>query len=660
MADPSSNFAAPYTYQYTQSAGCIPTTTSLNQLAPIYTPSPSGAFRASSQSSGSSPDGGRGQGWTSLSGTGYDTPICSSGPCGNAGCYSAPAAPHFAGELHPLIPSKFKYAFPRNKILKHRSYEVLAIEEGPKDVRNSSYGRSVYGADEVLGRVKRPYRKKTIFGIARRTDANHTHKQEFAGIVGRGSGLPSGQVSRLPSDPNRAWSATKKMDRATLSENAKTSQDAKKSKGWMRNWQCFLCTSADYVSTEQAALEEQNEHLDEALTEFQETNRIQAIRLFETENQLEKKNEALEQLQLQLEYETAELKKKNMALEKGSKIAEDSLNELREKVVKTIETVCTIRESADTSELDAVLRDFCFEVANVLNAARESGVPGPTIIIPAASPLNQLGSPSAAGPVRRKVVKKGGKAKKGLKKKGKGGKKKAVGKKKKGAKAGGARKGKAKGSGVKGTKGKKAKGASGAIKKKAKSGRKPAKTVARRAKVVKKKGNSESISSGVSVPVMLGYDVAVPQSSSPYLLQQISQMQHQSGERPSLPSSTHSSRASAPQQLGVAGIGTASSLQFLLYPGFLESQSKNLGTASELHQSPSTAKGSLQSEPQHLPSDPISLANLMIDKQLAARVLDSPATTVYQCEVSSVHSESHPEKAPPEALDAPNTRLISV
>ncbi|KEP61284.1 UNVERIFIED_CONTAM: hypothetical protein HHA_308860 [Hammondia hammondi] len=632
MAGPSSTLAVPYPYQHPQSVKpSVPTAS--NQVVSTYAPSESGIFRANSQSSLAPPDG-RGPCLSSPS-TGYETPVCSLKPCGNNVFYSAPPSPP-VGELHPLIPSKFKYSFPRNKMLRHKSYEVLAIEEGPKDPRVfDSLGRAACPAGEVLARVKKPYRKKTIFGIARHSAANQSQQSDLnvPGLADRGAALP-GRASV-------AWGvASKRAGRAASAGKEATQESSEKGKGWMHNFQCFLCTSADYVSTEHAALEEQNEQLDEALTEFHETNRIQAIRLFETENQLEKKNAALEQLQLQLEFETAELKKKNIELQKETKIAESSLNELREKVVKTIETVSTFRESADTSKLDAVLRDFCVEVANVLNAARLAGAPGPSIVIPATSLLSKGGSSKKkAVKGKKKTVKGKKKAVKG-KKTVKGKKAKAGGKKtgkKKGTKEGGARKSKAAGTGAKASKGKKAKGTSG-IKKKTQPKRKPAKTVARRAKVVKKRGSADLLAPGVSTPVALGYTGEVAQTPVEYLLQQQLQqqlisMQHAQGEH------------------RVAG---AKNMQFLLYPGFLEQHplAAKMGT----DRAASTASGSAEHVPQNVPDHLAALATNMLEKQREASVA-KPRATVKR-EKSSPKAKS-PVNLRPAAVAAGKTRTVS-
>ncbi|EPR60777.1 hypothetical protein TGRUB_308860 [Toxoplasma gondii RUB] len=629
MAGPST-LAVPYPYQHPQSVTPSAPMAS-NQLVPMYAPSESGIFGANSQSSLAPPDG-RGLCQTSPS-TGYETPVCSLKPCGNNVFYSAPPAPP-VGELHPLIPSKFKYSFPRNKMLRHKSYEVLAIEEGPKDPRVfDSFGRAACPADEVLGRVKKPYRKKTIFGITRHSAANHSQQSDLnvPGFSGRGAALP-GRASL-------AWgAASRRAGRAASAGKESTQESSEKAKGWMHNFQCFLCTSADYVSTEHAALEEQNEQLDEALTEFHETNRIQAIRLFETENQLEKKNAALEQLQLQLEYETAELKKKNIELQKETKIAESSLNELRDKVVKTIETVSTFRESGDTSKLDAVLRDFCVEVANVLNAARLAGAPGPSIVIPATSLLSKGGSSKKkAVKGKKKAVKGKKKTVKGKKKAVKGKKANAGGKKKtgkkKGTKEGGARKSKASGTGAKGSKGKKAKGTSG-IKKKTQPRRKPAKTVARRARVVKKRGSADLLAPGVSTPVALGYKGEIAQTPVEYLLQQqLISMQHAQGEH------------------GVAG---AKNMQFLLYPGFLEQRS--LAAKMGTDRAASTASGSVEHMPQNVPEHLAALGTNLLEKQRAAGVA-KPRATVKR-EKSSPKAKS-PGNLSPAAVAAGKARTVS-
>ncbi|PFH33946.1 hypothetical protein BESB_070980 [Besnoitia besnoiti] len=588
---------------------------------PVYVSSTSAVFPASSHASGTA----------SEADVCYRAPALSCGPvgmpipsCVRPGIASPPTSPPpTAVDVNPMIPSKFKYSFPRNKIPRHRSYEVLVIEEDPQAICLSRCGRLVVNQDEALNKIKKPHTKKSIFGIAKKSGTNLS---DAPGTV-----HPSSKLSMSPAQNlSLARAGTTSVPSAARDlEGTKPAGEApKKQKGWMRNFQCFLCTSPDYLTTEQAALEEQKEQLDEAITEFQETNRVQVIRLFETEKRLAQEHEAREQLQLQLEYETSELKKKNSQLEKETKLAEKSMNELREKVVKTIETVYTIRESADTSELDAVLRGFCSEVAGVLNEAQESGMRGPTIIIPQPPPLrrplpqevsdspayppagSRETSPGLATPgervepeepvlAKKKTVKKKKVTKEGKKVTIK---KKAATGKKGTKKAAGAKKGAAKG--VKGQKTGLKRGAAGA-KKKGSPKKKTGKAVTRRAKGVTKNVKKSVQAAGAAVPIALRYAEGLAGKTSPqaHLQQQLLEMQ-QNGQLSS--------------QAGVCTAARANGgLQFLLYPGFLEQPSKPLKATGSTEGVAGTA-GAQDDLLKRLPSDPNLLANLIIEKQLGA------------------------------------------
>lgn len=148
------------------------------------------------------------------------------------------------GKLHALIPSKFKYKFPRERIPRHGCYEVLAVEDNP------------YAAPPAPVPPKVPHKKKSIFGIAKRIQTQpkrYTH--------------PSGDaVSASVVDP-----------------------DAGRPKGWACDFKCFLCTSTDFVSEEQAMLQRENFQLDEALAEYQDTTRVQAIQLLEARKSFEER-----------------------------------------------------------------------------------------------------------------------------------------------------------------------------------------------------------------------------------------------------------------------------------------------------------------------------------------------------------------------------------
>lgn len=239
-------------------------------------------------------------------------------------------------DVNPMIPSKFKYSFPRDMIPKHKSYEVLAIEEtNPGGLLSSKSPTSM----RTSAAKRKPYKKKTIFGIPKRdqSDGRLASQMVSGRLVREQEDVPlSSTFHTLPLPPRTSVprsrflrsshvvkeerSRTGGAEEEKLREGGPTGRGPIQGKGWMKNFQCFMCTSADYVSTEQAALEEENGNLDEALVEFQEANRIQAIQLLEAEKQIDEGQEIVEQLQLQLEYETAQLKEKNEKLEKETQM----------------------------------------------------------------------------------------------------------------------------------------------------------------------------------------------------------------------------------------------------------------------------------------------------------------------------------------------------
>ena len=163
------------------------------------------------------------------------------GWCGMPGVARKDVIP---GNLHALIPSKFKYKFPRERIPRHKSYEVLAVEDNP------------YAPPPAPVPPKKPHKKKSIFGIAKRMQ-HHPKRHGHAAIE---------TASTEIVDP-----------------------EAGGQRGWVHDFKCFLCTSTDYVSEEQTQLELENAQLDEALAEYQETTRAQAVQLLETRKEYEQK-----------------------------------------------------------------------------------------------------------------------------------------------------------------------------------------------------------------------------------------------------------------------------------------------------------------------------------------------------------------------------------
>ncbi|XP_026193617.1 uncharacterized protein LOC34619371 [Cyclospora cayetanensis] len=150
------------------------------------------------------------------------------------------------GNLHALIPSKFKYRFPRERIPRHQSYEVLAVEDNPNAPPLAPLP------------PKKPHKKKSIFGIAKRVQQRRLETQQASdSIMGA-----SRDYSKL-----ETWGA----------------------RGWVKDFNCFLCTSTDYVSEEQTQLEVENAQLDEALAEYQETTRAQALQLTEAKKEFEQR-----------------------------------------------------------------------------------------------------------------------------------------------------------------------------------------------------------------------------------------------------------------------------------------------------------------------------------------------------------------------------------
>ncbi|KAL8455754.1 hypothetical protein Emag_000328 [Eimeria magna] len=181
------------------------------------------------------------------------------GFCGLGG--SAPPRQVIPGNLHALIPSKFKYKFPRERIPRHKSYEVLAVEDNP------------YGPPPLLAPPppKKPHKKKSIFGIAKRVQQQptlHARSRYFA------------NAAAAPASMNGA------MVHEPVAEAAGEAA-AEGQRGWVCDLKCFLCTSPDFVSEEQITLERENAQLDEALAEFQDATRVQAIELLETKKMYE-------------------------------------------------------------------------------------------------------------------------------------------------------------------------------------------------------------------------------------------------------------------------------------------------------------------------------------------------------------------------------------
>ncbi|PHJ24502.1 hypothetical protein CSUI_001645 [Cystoisospora suis] len=602
-------------------------------------------------------------------------------------------------DVNPMIPSKFKYSFPQHMIPKHKSYEVLAIEE---TAPGSFFPPKSSSSMRMATTKRKPYVKKTIFGIPKREHSDlrlanpavsgrQARETEDVPLSSTFQPLPLLSRTSVPRSrflrSSLLTAQAEKEEAGTGGEEKPREGDSagrgtKQGKGWMKNFQCFMCTSADYVSTEQAALEEENGNLDEALVEFQEANRIQAIKLLEAEKQIDEGQEIVEQLQLQLEYETAQLKEKNEKLEKETQIAEKSLNELREKVVETIEKVYTIRDNADSSELEAVLRGFCSEVADVLNQTKVAS--STTIVIPQPPPLPRMPSihvrpvypvpvesstpelpppespkeppPPPPPPVeeprleeppvkekvskKKKVVKK----KKGLKKKGKkaGTKGKKTAKKgtkgKKGAKTkGGGKKASAKGGKKKGVK--KAKSSTPKMK--------PMKSLSRRAMSLKKRNSSMSVQGATALPkaVAEGPTDAASQRTLLRTASQIfsrqrqlleEQIQQQLGHLQSggpatsdgaLPAGGTSVRPATPAAFGVPtqyhpGVVAPGGLQFLLYPGMLEQAFlRRRGSASGKEtEMNGDSRGGEDPGLKQLPSDANILTQMILQKELGPPV----------------------------------------
>ncbi|CDJ33293.1 uncharacterized protein EMH_0081590 [Eimeria mitis] len=180
--------------------------------------------------------------------------ISGAGCCVGGGESSSQVEIH-PSNLHALIPSKFKYKFPKERLPRHSSYEVLAVEDNP------------YASPLPPPPPKVPHKKKSIFGIARRHQQQQQQQQQQYPLL-----------MRPPAAPAAAAAAAEAAGESK--ENA--------GKGWIRDFRCFLCTSADYVSDEQTQLEIEKAQLEEALIEFQSDNRAQAIQLEETKTQYEK------------------------------------------------------------------------------------------------------------------------------------------------------------------------------------------------------------------------------------------------------------------------------------------------------------------------------------------------------------------------------------
>ena len=163
--------------------------------------------------------------------------------------------------LHALIPSKFKYKFPRERMPRHSSYEVLAVEDNP------------YAAPLPPPPPKQPHKKKSIFGIAKRMQ--QPQQQQNMHLMKRPDDLSAAAAAAAAGEEGAAAAAAA----------------AAGGKGWMHDFRCFLCTSADYVSDEQTQLEVEKNQLEEALIEFQAERRTQSLRLLQLKSECEKQIE---------------------------------------------------------------------------------------------------------------------------------------------------------------------------------------------------------------------------------------------------------------------------------------------------------------------------------------------------------------------------------
>lgn len=190
------------------------------------------------------------------------------------GCFTQqmPAKVVLPANMQALIPSKFKYKFPREQMPRHKSYEVLAVEDNPN-------------APPLPGPLpKKPHLKKSIFGIPKRNQDSGVMSR-FGSAQRRTIGCEAQGVGHMNVD------------------------DIAAKRGWMQDFKCFLCTSPDFVSEEQARLELENAELDQALVEFQDSHRIQAIQLLEAQKTIDEQAKEAEKQKSEVEKEVSAVNK---------------------------------------------------------------------------------------------------------------------------------------------------------------------------------------------------------------------------------------------------------------------------------------------------------------------------------------------------------------
>ncbi|KAL8433140.1 hypothetical protein ACSSS7_004117 [Eimeria intestinalis] len=318
------------------------------------------------------------------------------GVCGFGG--SAPPKEIIPGNLHALIPSKFKYKFPRERIPRHKSYEVLAVEDNP------------YGPPPQLAPPppKKPHKKKSIFGIAKRVQQQPSLHARSRYLANAAAGAPS-------------------MDAAMVHEPAAEAEAAAGGgqRGWVCDLKCFLCTSPDFASEEQVTLERENAQLDEALAEFQEATRMQAIELLETKKTYEDKLKENMRANQEAANDVAatkaalqEIQAERDRLLEIQRQTEESLFLIRQRMGAGLDALYHV-QSKRSEELVEKMKHFCLGVTELLDKALPADKAGQGVSVavtpevlgpPPGSP--QLPTKEAAGKKKKKGKKKVVKAKK--------------------------------------------------------------------------------------------------------------------------------------------------------------------------------------------------------------------------------------------------------
>ncbi|KAL8271921.1 hypothetical protein Esti_004045 [Eimeria stiedai] len=274
------------------------------------------------------------------------------GLCGLGGS-SAPPREIIPANLHALIPSKFKYKFPRDRIPRHKCYEVLAVEDNP------------YGPPPFLATPppKKPHKKKSIFGIAKRVQQQPPLHAKSRFLASAASGAPSmsGTLLREPAAEAAGEAA------------------AGGPRGWVCDLKCFLCTSPDFVSQEQATLERENAQLDEALAEFQEATRVQAIELLETKKNYEEKLKDNMRAKQEAADDVAatkaalqEIQAERDKLLELQRQTEQSLSLIRQRLGAGLDALYH-SENKRSDELVEKMKHFCLGVTQLLDKALPAG-----------------------------------------------------------------------------------------------------------------------------------------------------------------------------------------------------------------------------------------------------------------------------------------------